>query len=316
MSLWIVVSINMDLNRRAGSFRWVLFLGSAALHLLLVFGLGQMSPHPRRSDQDLTEFEVVTRPIRRAVKSDSRSRGVHQSQAVNGRSKLESSISDLAGIRAFVPDWDPSESQVGSLRGKKAYRGQSDREWFSENSKVDRLGAEWGEGAETFERVQDYRFMRHLYDQVDGHLFYPGVFARHQVSGTINARLVFDKEGHCDFHKTRIFGTEKNLQVFVLDVLKKTCRQTYLNLLGGRELTIADLSFQFEITEHDDETLKAKKKFVIGNALAFYRNAHQSRAEWHLGPFKGMFPLPMINLDFIWIQEHWEQLMGATDAIH
>lgn len=50
-------------------------------------------------------------------------------------------------------------------------------------------------------------------------------------------------------------------------------------------------------------------KKIVGNVLLFYRQSHQSRMQWGLGPFKGMFPLPIVQLNDRWLMKHWADLM-------
>lgn len=213
--------------------------------------------------------------------------------------------------------WIPGSFQNAPLNNAKTYQGQSndpslnDQAWYAAHPEADRLGAEWGEGGGNFQRVQEQSFFQQLQTSIENHLFYPGILARHKVSGTVNARLVFDEQGRCDFKRTHLENSERHLQIYIYDLLKKVCsRHQFASSLKHRKQTIADLSFTFDITEHNDEDLKEKQKLIVGNTLLFYRNSHQSVAEWKFGPFRGMFPIPFVNLDFDWIQEHWDFLVN------
>lgn len=85
--------------------------------------------------------------------------------------------------------------------------------------------------------------------------------------------------------------------------------------LGDRKVTNADLSFHIEISESNDWERVEKEKIIVGNTMLFYRSSHQSLAQWELGPFKGMFPIPMIYLNIPWLQENWERLIENKDPL-
>ena len=180
----------------------------------------------------------------------------------------------------------------------------------------DNPDSEWGSGTSRFERIADYNFFKVLYGQVDGVLYYPGVLARHKIMGVVNARVVFDSSGDCNWQRTRIQGHNAYLELYVLDLLKGVCKMNYKHYLNQRSLTNADLSFQFDINENDDFERIQKQKLIVGNALLFYRNSHQSIAEWELGPFKGVFPIPAVYLNIPWLQENWDHLIHNKDPMN
>lgn len=109
--------------------------------------------------------------------------------------------------------------------------------------------------------------------------------------------------------------TPAYLQLYALDLLKRVCLQNFKTMLGSREQTVADLSFQFDINENNDPDRIAAQKIVIGNVLHFYRNSHQSIMKWELGSFRGMFPVPMAYLNIPWIQENWERIVDKKDPL-
>jgi hypothetical protein len=37
--------------------------------------------------------------------------------------------------------------------------------------------------------------------------------------------------------------------------------------------------------------------------------------KWKIGPFKGMFPVPMIYLNIPWIQENWDSLVNKKNPL-
>lgn len=179
----------------------------------------------------------------------------------------------------------------------------------------DNPNAPWGQGSETFERIEDYSLFKAIYDRVDSSLSYPGILARHKISGTVNARFVLGKTGECDWKYTQIKGREPYLQLYVLDLLKRVCDESFKRYIKKREVTNVDLSFQFAITENGDKEIAKEHQALIGNTMAFYRFSHQSVLEWELGPFKGLFPIPAVYLNIPWIQENWDRLNNGKDAL-
>ena len=175
--------------------------------------------------------------------------------------------------------------------------------------------AAWGSGAFEFRRVEDYGFMHRIFERTNDALFYPSVLAAHQISGTVTSRLVFNGSGACDWSQTTIQSSQPHLRVYILSVLKGVCRQNYSQFLRGRSTVVVDLFFEFSITEHDDKQIATDRQKVMGNVLAFYRNSQHSIGEWHLGPFKGMFPVPMVSVDFGWLTENWDKVINNKNAL-
>jgi hypothetical protein len=186
---------------------------------------------------------------------------------------------------------------------------------YSQDDLNDNPLAAWGSGGGTFERTKDYLLYRRIYESVDGSLYYPGVLARHEIEGTINARFVLDATGSCDWHYTQIKGANPYLQLYVLDILKKTCEQNFSIYLKKRVITNVDMSFQFALTEHNNEDVRKQEQFIVGNTLLFYRNSQKSALEWELGPFHGIFPIPAVYLNVPWIQENWDRLKNHKEPL-
>lgn len=177
------------------------------------------------------------------------------------------------------------------------------------------MSSSWGENGSDFSRTADLGFMERVFEATDQSLYYPGILARHSIAGVVNSRLVFDDLGKCDWKKTQISALDPHLRIFILSVLKDTCKQDFSRFAKSARSRTVDMSFQFEITEHNDRTLISKQSKIIGNVLLFYRNTQKSVGEWHLGPFQGMFPIPFVSVDFGWIVENWEKIVGHHDPL-
>lgn len=208
-------------------------------------------------------------------------------------------------------------SPDGPLVSGKGSRRQREGSWDENGySKDDDPNIAWGAGGGTFERIQDFSLMSRLHAKVDALLFYPGVLARHEISGFVNARIIFNQEGDCEWERTKINAAEPYLRVYILHLLKKVCDENYKNNLGGRVSTNVDMTFQFSISEQPttEELIRQNQK-ILGNVLFFFRNSHQSVAEWHLGPLTGVFPLPFVNVDFEWVFENFDKYVNHKDPL-
>lgn len=213
------------------------------------------------------------------------------------------------GLRRYLPSsrLAPAQDRAGAPN--------SNGDTYLQNPTQDNPNAPWGSGSQTFGRIVDYNLYRMLYNQIDGALFYPGVLSRHKIKGTVNARIVIAESGDCNWQKTQIRGEDPYLSLYVLDVLKNVCHANFKAYLGQKTLANADLSFRFDINENDEKDRSDKEKLIIGNTLLFYRNSHQSIAEWELGPFHGLFPIPAVYLNIPWIQENWDELVHKKEPL-
>ncbi len=207
---------------------------------------------------------------------------------------------------------NPRTGRIGSLAPFKP----SFKSWYGEGGLVfnhgdgssgapDDPNAKWGEGSAEFGRIADFNYLDKVKDQVEGLLYYPGVLARNHISGQVNTRLVVDGDGKCQWHHTQIHSSNAYLRIYVLDLLQKLCAHDMQYVVQQRKLSNIDMTFQFQLTETSLD-LHKEKELVVGNVLSFYRNAASSTLEWQLGPIRGMFPIPAVNVDFIWIKEHWQ----------
>ena len=171
----------------------------------------------------------------------------------------------------------------------------------------------WGVGGKDLERMTHPGLMNMVYNTVNGLTFYPGVLARKDMQGVVYSRLVILKSGGCDWGKTQIRSRSRYFRVYVLSVLKKTCRQNFAVQMKGLHQANVDLAFHFEITEGPGWEKIEDFNHASGNALMFYRNAQKSKLEWNFGPFKGLFPVPVVNLDFVWLKENWDRYVKGLE---
>ena len=193
--------------------------------------------------------------------------------------------------------------------------GSATKEAIKEG-RSDNIFEEWGAGGGSLERMTHPLLMRSFYEYVSNLTYYPGVLARRNMSGTVYARIVLDKQNGCDWTHTWIKSREKYFRIYVLSILKKACRQDFSKLFGGKQQLNVDLAFTFAITEGLQTEFSQYQNRDIGNTLLLYRNAHKSKLEWSFGPFKGLFPYPVVNIDFVWLKENWDKYMeGKADPV-
>lgn len=278
--------------------KWALLV-SLAIHFLLFFNsIFSFSPPPPRSRENI-EIELKATPQQA---SNSREKTLVPKQ--NRQYALTKKLLNSANFGLnFSLASKANLSASGSWR-EGAY------------NKSDDPNVAWGAGGGTFERIQDWRLMKHIHDRVDGLLFYPGVLARRKMTGVVNTRLVINKLGSCEWPLTKIEAANPYFRVYTLHLLKKLCSENFKNVLDDRQLSNVDMTFHFELTEGKrtiDEI--ADRQYVLGNVLSFYRNTQDSIAEWHLGPFTGVFPIPLVNLDFEWIFENFDKYVNNKDPL-
>ncbi len=279
-------------------FRYRYLIISSILHIILGLFLYQKNKSAPQLPKETIQFEIRQKTISQSNLGRT-GKGAKNSLNPSSKSGLK-----FKGSERFFPkyNFDPSGLRVNG-------------DTYTNRPGTDDPHAEWGSGSSSFGRIKDFAFYKKLYQQVDNSLYYPSVLARKSITGTVNARLVFNQNGNCDWHLTQIRGTEPYLSLFVLSTLKNVCKMNFKPYLADRKITNADLSFHFEITESNDWERVEKERIIVGNTLLFYRNSHQSIAQWELGPFKGMFPIPMIYLNIPWLQENWERLKDNKDPL-
>ncbi len=272
---------------------------SFAIHLSLFFAVKLFKiPKTQEKKSILVELSQPTKEEFPQKVNNQTRRGTSASKKIS-HSKIS--------LKQFKSDWPILPPKEVTKKDTSAFS-------FNETTNDD-PSAPWGEGSAHFSRLEDLGLMNRVYANVEQALFYPGILAHHSIEGIVNARLILKDDGHCDWRQTTISSTESHLKVFILSVLKETCTFDFKRYVRGRHITNVDLSFEFELTEHNDQARIASKKKIVGNVLLFYRNSQHSIAEWHLGPFNGLFPIPLVAVDFGWLQENWEKVIDKKDPL-
>lgn len=265
----------MPLNRR--------FLAlSLSIHALLFALLWlRKEQSPSASSEELVQFELLEREQATAPKG-----GGSTSGGLAAKSPLEK-------LR-------PGFSLQDRAQGKFQLAGD-------ENS--DDPGVSWGSGSENIDKIADFLPLDRIRDQADGLTSFPSLFRRHDIWGSVNARLVIDSEG-CNWPSTQIWSKERHLQIYVLSVLKKLCGLDSVARLTKVGRKNVDFSFSFAFTE--DASLKDSSE-VRGNIVIVSRVIPKSVMEWRLGPIRGLFPIPAVNIDFDWLKQNWDRYIEGRD---
>jgi hypothetical protein len=143
----------------------------------------------------------------------------------------------------------------------------------------------------------------YVYDRINGNLSYPMELVAKRITGSVTGVLAFSslgsESGEFLEEHSRLSGDSSFLKVAVLRAIRRAFRDGIPpQFIGrGRSLEVS-CHFIFEILEHEDETLIAKRQGIAGKDLAFYRSFEESALQWQLGPLSGLGPLA--SLDVTW----------------
>lgn len=278
-----------------------LFL-SVVIHTITFEILGKLSFKVNPPIEKIVEVSFQERNSEGSVGNDKAMRSTHTSVSRKSN-KTKSKGSSLAPIKNLLVD---------PLRFSKNYFKKYNHGDLSTDV-GDNPNAPWGQGSKEFGRISDYPILEKIYQRVSNNLYYPGVLAYHKIFGIVKARLVITRTGHCDWHHTQIHAEDKHLKVYILSLLKKTCKQDLKLVTQLRESLNVDMVFNFDLTE-SPEGLSKSDNYIIGNVLNFYRNYHSSKMEWNLGPFRGLFPIPAVSLDFTWLKNNWDKYIEGEES--
>jgi hypothetical protein len=287
------------------------FTLSLALHILVLLPLLWFAIETEPN----TKHEVIELEIKPNSITSGRDEGQKISKYnkdTNDKSKRKSQSDLLQKI--FAKSFVQGDIAANSGKSNRQREGSWEESTFSLD---DDPNVAWGAGGGTFDRIQDLALMSRFHEKVNNLLFYPGVLARHKIKGIVNTRVVLNNEGDCDWQLTKINSNDAHLRFFILHLIKKTCDENYKKYLGARTSTNIDMSFEFSISEQPTtQELISQNQKVLGNVLFFFRNSQQSVAEWHLGPFTGVFPIPWVNLDFGWLEENFDHYVNNKEQMN
>ena len=252
---------------------------SALVHILLLWpALTSRRPDPIPPERVELEVLVQPAPI---------SQGRSQAKTIR---RFTRSLKLKGSVQNFDPrHWrDADEPNRGGMADLAAA--------YEPNSP-------WGAGSAHLKMIELYIPLDRLRLQTDGATHYPGVLAYHDITGDSSARLVIAHTG-CDWRHTQVWASERHLRLYILHVLKKVCSLEDVKRIGTSQPINVDFAFSFRQTE---DALVKDSSALRGNVIVVQRWYKKSIAEWHVGPLRGMFPIPAVSVDFIWLKEHWDE---------
>lgn len=175
---------------------------------------------------------------------------------------------------------------------------------------------DWGYKGGDFSEIKNYLAYERLFTDINGLLGYPFIFRERDIYGAVSARLAFTEKSECDWKKIKISSHQKYLRVYILTLLKKLCSlEVVKSLRAGKQNTI-DLNFNFELHEKlEPRQAQQAKQQIIGNVLMFHRAHVKSSLEYKVGPFRGLWFVPAVNLDIPWIIEKWDHYVNGVDPM-
>lgn len=178
------------------------------------------------------------------------------------------------------------------------------------------LGEEdWGSHGAKLAEIANFNQYEKLFAHLQGMVNFPALLGNHGMEDTINSRLVFDENSHCDWSKSRVGGTLPAYRVYTLALLKKLCAMKTIEHLHFRKNQFVDVNFTFAILSLPEppgmpqDTLQA-------NVMSYRRTFIKPRFEVHAGPLQWTPLAPnMVFLDFPWIFEHWDKWVEGHDPM-
>ena len=171
------------------------------------------------------------------------------------------------------------------------------------------------EGITDFKQAdKDLNLHQHIYETIDRGLTYPTELAERRMEGSVRATIWFSENGELIPSKTQLDSNSNYLKIVVAQALRRAFREPIpKSKFKGTEPISVRCTFTFEITEHNDASIVASKKKLLGNRLSFYRNYQKSALQWDLGPLHGLGPIPQV--DVLWLPEKIGELFSKKAKI-
>jgi hypothetical protein len=173
---------------------------------------------------------------------------------------------------------------------------------------------EWGSHGNLLGEIEHFNQYEKLFAHLQGMLFYPGILGAHELSDSVNTRLVFDENSHCDWSHSHVGGSHPYFRVYTLSLLHRLCDMETIEHLGFTRGQFVDLSFNFEIIGLPEQ--HPLPDTIQGNVLMFRRTFLRAPLEYHVGPITGIVGVPAVSIDFPWIFEHWDKWVLGKDPLH
>lgn len=156
---------------------------------------------------------------------------------------------------------------------------------------------------------KNFAALKYFYDRIGAILTYPDEFRRSGYQGVVSGALYIEKNGDIRWNKDDFVSSNRFLRVHALRTLrrlqKETIPDTYLRSLfadGAKRIEVF-LNFDFSFSENENPAVLGSKNYVAENSFFFFRHHYRSKLQWELGPFEGIFPVPSVGFNPLWIYE-------------
>ncbi|HEY8279331.1 MAG TPA: hypothetical protein VIH99_06900 [Bdellovibrionota bacterium] len=156
---------------------------------------------------------------------------------------------------------------------------------------------------------EKYGALNWVYRKAQLTIGYPGEFVRNNITGSAQARMVFDSTGKFLPELLHVTSDSPYLRVYVYRVLERTFGSEPVPtslVRWKKELEVlCFVTFTFRESEATVAVLPTPK--IVGNKLFFARDTVRSKAfeklKWKVGPLHGVLPVPAVGVDMLWFAE-------------
>ena len=176
-------------------------------------------------------------------------------------------------------------------------------------------GGGGGEGEDEGGGIHDSALYRYVFREINQRLTYPDLFKQSLIDGRVEAKLVFSKDGEFLPDQSKFSAGSGFLRVSVIQNLRATFLSPIPKALRRDRPFSVSCVFIFEVVEHADGETVRTKQVDDGGLLAFYRYYVHSKAQWDLGPFSGIAPIPFVGFSPLWVVDKVAELFSKKAKI-
>ncbi len=282
--------------------RWIylaIFL-SVTLHVLLLYLLSGrlwvIAPPP-----ELIEVEYKEKPPAGDPEAHSRARAPSP-RARNPRGRKRGPLT----LRSLSPKFDMKGAIAAGQAAQFDTDARGSSEWSNEH---------WGARGGSLKEMEHYISYYLLQREIQGALSYPMAMGVRSIDGTISARMTFTKDSTCDRKRTWARGHHHYLRFYILALMRKICTLSNIEQMHFKEGQFVDLTFAFVIQEGRDREVLEGRDNITGNVMRFERIYPKAWYEWSAGPFRGIYGVPFVFLDYPWVLDSWEKWVEGRDPL-
>lgn len=195
--------------------------------------------------------------------------------------KIPGSVLGAGGLKkipfsALAPSWNPAGGASSGI-----------------------IGASEATESEAIVKPKASGAMSWVYRKTERVLGYPNEFIKHEIQGSVVARISFDHDGRFDPSRIAVDSDSPYLRVYVYRLLEKTFFddpippnfrnwQDRLNVICQVHFVFTETTVSFDIEQK-----------IAGNRMFFAKKHPKSKLDWKLGPLGGMGPFA-VGVDLLW----------------